>query len=129
MAVVPKAKNGVKAGASAKARADKAESTEKAAREKRVTIVSVVKALLEKDASMGTKVMIEAVKAKFPDSKFDETHVAYYRNKFRKEGMNIPMIKDTTPGAKTAKPKEKVAKNAAPAPKAKAKPVAKRKVG
>ena len=46
------------------------------------------------------------VKKKFPDSAFSKAHVAYYRNKFRKEGMDIPLLREVE--GEEAPPKAKV---------------------
>ena len=58
-----------------------------------MTINDFVKGLLTKNNIMPTQNMIEAVEEKYPDSMFNKQHAAFYRGKFRREGMDIPLLK------------------------------------
>ncbi len=68
----------------AKKTTTKATRKPKAPKEPRVTIKSVVIQLLTDSPEMPSADLIKAVKERFPDSKFDASHVAWYRNKFKK---------------------------------------------
>ena len=84
------------------------------------TIVAMVRAIFEECPESDTKDIIDAVKEVFPDSSFSSTHVAYYRNKFRKEGMDIPgRTRAEKPAKKSAPEKSKKADKEAPANKTK----------
>jgi len=97
-----------------------------AAPKKKATVVSYVRELLEDDGRMSTQDMIKVVKRKFPKSKFNKSHVAYYRNKLRAEGMDIPKLRDMEGGKKkkSSAKKKSVSKKKAGVPKKK---VARRK--
>lgn len=86
----------------------------KAKAKKKATIVGLVIELFNKNPEMSTKECIKRVKAKFPESKFDATHVAYYRNKLRKDPYNIAIperVKKTKTKAKAkVKAKKKTSK-------------------
>ncbi len=53
-------------------------------REPRETIKTLVIQILTDSPEIVTDQMISKVKEKFPDSKFSTSHVAWYKNKFRK---------------------------------------------
>lgn len=78
----------------------------KKAKPEKETVVSYVRGLLEDDGRASTQDLIKQVKKKFPDSAFSKAHVAYYRNKFRKEGMDIPLLREVE--GEEAPPKAKV---------------------
>lgn len=89
----------------AKAKKDKTEEKEKK-KEKKVTIKSRVRELFTEDPNIETTDMIEEICNEFPDSRFDKSHVAYYRNYFRKkENMDIPLRRKPK-ADKDAKPKK-----------------------
>lgn len=58
---------------------------------KKPTIAGMVRGLFGDNPNMETDDMVSRVRKRFPDSAFSPTHVAYYRNKLRKAGMNIPL--------------------------------------
>lgn len=72
------------------------------------TVVSYVRGILEDDGRASTQDLIKAVKKKFPESAFSKAHVAYYRNKFRKEGMDIPLLREVEEEEVKPKAKTKV---------------------
>lgn len=53
-------------------------------REPRETIKTLVIQILIDKPDIAPDVMIKKVKEKFPDSKFSPSHVAWYKNKFKK---------------------------------------------
>ena len=63
-------------------------SEAKPAKEKKPTIKDLArKLILEKKDN---DAIISAVQKAFPDSKFNASHVAFYRNQLRKEGHDLP---------------------------------------
>ncbi len=75
------------------------------------TIVSFVKGLFEENPEISTTDCIEAVAQVFPQSKFQKSHVAFYRNKFRKAGMDIPFIRQPKEDEEEPAPAPVVKKN------------------
>lgn len=57
-------------------------------------IVDFVRQLFTEDPAISTEDCINSVCPVFPNSKFQKSHVAYYRNRFRKQGMEIPFIRE-----------------------------------
>lgn len=113
--VVKKVKKGVKPGKPAKKE-----------KEPRRTIISFVRECFDEDPSISTTDLIEKVSKEFPSSAFDKAHAAFYRNKLREEGVEIPLIykdkaeeekpsKKTSKGAKSSKKVVKVKKKVKPA--------------
>ena len=56
-----------------------------------VSIKSFVRDIFKKSKEIDTPDIIKQVCKAFPWSAFGKSHVAYYRNLFRKEGIDIPM--------------------------------------
>ncbi len=63
---------------------------EKKPNKARDSITTFVRNMFKKKASVSNEVVIAAVLVKWPKSKIQGTHISFYKNKFRKEGMEIP---------------------------------------
>ncbi len=61
-------------------------------KKKRRTIMNFVKEVFETDPEITTTDLIKLVVKNFPESKFSKSHVSWYRNHFRKQGMDIPKL-------------------------------------
>ena len=87
----------------AKKKKDKKKKEEKKPKVKKPTIAGYVRKAFEKNLNTKTDALIKEVKARFPDSAFSATHVAYYKNKLRKDGLEIPKRKKAAKKKKVKK--------------------------
>ena len=76
-----------------------------------ISIKVLIRKLFIEEPGIDSHKLIEKVKEAFPWSSFNVSHVAYYRNAFRKEGLNIPMRQELSDSLRKKK-KRKKKKNA-----------------
>lgn len=62
-------------------------------KEGKLSITSMVRSMMTKKPSVSSQEVIAAVLKKFPESKVNNAHVGFYRNKFRQEGLKIPSLR------------------------------------
>lgn len=79
--------------------------TDKAAKpEKKAKIVDTVRAAFEANPEIETCDLIKLVKDAHPTSHFNKAHASFYRNRFRAQGMDIPLRR--TPSTRVVKNKK-----------------------
>lgn len=86
-----------------KAKAVEKKEAKPAAKEKKATIKDLARDLILKNQE--SDAIIGAVKKAFPESAFNATHVAFYRNQLRKEGYDIETKRKAKGEGKTEKSK------------------------
>ena len=88
-----------------------AEETQAEPKAPRKTIMNLARELFTNDLTIDAQAFIEAVKEEFPDSAVNKSHYAWYRNKFRKEGIKIPLMAEKIAKASKAKKLSKTSGN------------------
>lgn len=91
----------------------KAAETEEGKKNPRDSITTFVRNMFRDDPECETQDIIDGVLEKWPKSKINSSHISFYKNKFRKEGMDIPFARKKKEAVEEQpKPKKKKRKKA-----------------